>query len=108
MVLRDLQLVELNEVTVANCGGDMADAVVLVVSVGKNKEHADEMGLVLHDAMPFAMELYQLIARVAWSGPSETLAELTRPISGRRSPLLNGGNPDEALWPGPAHRAKCE
>jgi hypothetical protein len=36
----------------------MADAVVLVVSAGKNKEHADEMGLLaLHDVMPFAIEL---------------------------------------------------
>ena len=62
MVLRVLQLIELNEVTVANCGGDLADAVVLVVSAGKDKEHADEMGLlVLHDVMPFAMELYELI-----------------------------------------------
>jgi hypothetical protein len=62
MVLRVLELVELNEVTVTNCGGDMADTVVLVVSAGKNKKHADEMGLlVLHDVMPFAMELYELI-----------------------------------------------
>src|SRR5215471_13563225 len=49
MVRRVVELVELNEVTVTNCGGDMADTVVLVVSAGKNKKHADEMGLlVLH------------------------------------------------------------
>ena len=43
----------------------MADAEVLVVSAGKYKEHADEMGLlVLHDVMPFAMELFYGLIRV--------------------------------------------
>ena len=49
----------------------MADTIVLVVSAGKNKKHADEMGLlVLHDVMPFAKELYELIrARMMLSRP---------------------------------------
>ena len=58
MVRRVVELVELNEVTVTNCGGDMADTVVLVVSAGKNKKHADEMGLlVLHGVMPLLWSL---------------------------------------------------
>jgi hypothetical protein len=39
--LRVFGFVELNEVTVANCGGDIASAIMFVVGAVEDKEHAD-------------------------------------------------------------------
>jgi hypothetical protein len=39
--LRVFSFIELNEVTVANCGSDIAGAIVFVVGAVQNKEHAD-------------------------------------------------------------------
>ena len=38
--LRIFHFIELNEVTVDNCGGDIADAIMFVVGAVQDKEHA--------------------------------------------------------------------
>ncbi len=51
--LRVFRFIELNQVAVADRGGDMAGAVVFVVGAVQDQEHANEIGLlILHDMKP--------------------------------------------------------
>jgi hypothetical protein len=54
MFLRVFHVVELNEVTVGDCGDYMAGAIVFVVGGFQEEKHADQIGLmVLHVVRPF-------------------------------------------------------
>jgi hypothetical protein len=98
------RFIELNEVTVANCGGDIAGAIMFVVGAVQDKEHADQIRhLALHDVMPFPMRPYRAIGVILFSpAPISSSARsmsycACKPIPERRRRAKRFGKPQRRV-----------